>query len=351
HPELGGACRLLLSTGIETAQLATIMAIINATASSREFLKCVVNDDVRSKILELLLDFKPEMMQNFAAKGLVALVYSDFAQASWLVSQGLLPYLDKLCAKYRAAFGLFFARDSDAVDDDEEDDDDGGERSAVLVWANKRMGEYMSPASVLFSALQVYLSELERDHAHYFESSLAADAVAAVASFQMCLLAQISAYIMHVFDFGKNVRDCALESQANDDDLIPRTLAALRKPPALHCDKAEWARAAVNCFVATYYMRSNPSDPHLLAATEDAQRIVCKGRPIAKDADVSASKNHQWSAYVSDESPSSQQGGDKDVSAAPVFAGDMRNPRLRCTLPILRAALATLADSLEPGLA
>ncbi|KAJ1669574.1 hypothetical protein GGF38_002156, partial [Coemansia sp. RSA 25] len=45
HPEIAETCRLLLSTDIETAQLATIMAIINATASSREFLKGVVDDD------------------------------------------------------------------------------------------------------------------------------------------------------------------------------------------------------------------------------------------------------------------------------------------------------------------
>ncbi|KAJ2581979.1 hypothetical protein GGH95_001787, partial [Coemansia sp. RSA 1836] len=362
HPEIAETCRLLLSTDIETAQLATIMAIINATASSREFLKGVVDDDVRAKFLELLLDFKHDQLQTYAAKGLVALLYSGFVPTEWLVSQGLLPYLDKLCAKYRAAFSLFFL--PDLVDDD------GGERDAVLAWTTKRLSDHMNPASVLFTALQVYLAELEREHAHYLECSLAVDAVAAMGAFQMCLLAQISTYVMHIFNFGQTMLEYALldtrDSQASAG-MGPGALAALRKPPASHCDKAEWARVAVNCFVATYYLRS-PSDPHFLAAIEDSQRVVCNGKPepdatsIAKDVGISTGKDC-WRdatlnkpgrfAAASDEPSESQQGvrnEDEEASAAPVFTGDMRNSRLRCTLPILRIALATLADSLEPGL-
>ncbi|KAJ2747352.1 hypothetical protein GGI20_000603 [Coemansia sp. BCRC 34301] len=349
HSEIAETCRLLLSTDIETAQLATIMAIINATASSREFLKSVVDAGVRSKLLEFLLDFRREQMQAYAAKGLVALMFSDFVSAEWLVSRGLLPYLDKLSAKYRVAFGLFFDPDSAGGDDD------GGERDAVLAWTTKRLSDYMGPVSVLLTAVQVLLAELEREHAHYLECSLAADVVAAVGKFQMCLLAQISAYVMHVFDFGKTMHDYARDPQASAG--VGRgVLAPLRSPPAIHCDKAEWARAAVNSFVASYYMDS-PDDQHFLAANKDVHRVVCKGRPepasdlaIKEDA---AKRRLNRSAAIPGEAPTSQPGDgneDGEASAPPVFAGDMRNPRLRCTMPILRTALAMLADSLEPGL-
>ncbi|KAJ2866608.1 hypothetical protein GGH94_001415 [Coemansia aciculifera] len=352
HPEIAETCRMLLSTDIETAQLSTIMAIINATASSREFLKLVVDDDLCDRLYELVLDFKREHIQTYAAKCLVALMYNDFAPSIELVDQGFLPCLDELCDRYRVVLG--------AVSIPTIDDSDGSEGDASSTWVTKHLCQSMSTASVLFSALQVYLAEAERNHGHCLYSDLAIDAVATMSAFQMCLLAQISTYIMHIFDLGKAMHKYALDTSDTQESagVGPGVLPALRKPPASHCGKAEWARVAVNCFVATYYLRS-PSDPHFLAAIEDSRRIVCKNAesvvPIAKDVSTDASDS-SWmdvpkprlNEFVSDESASRR--GDEEETE-PAFTGDMRNPRLRCAMPILRATLATLADSLEPKLA
>ncbi|KAJ2063864.1 translation machinery-associated protein 20, partial [Coemansia sp. S2] len=344
HPEIAETCCMLLNTDIETAQLATIMAIINATASSREFLKLVVDDGMCSRLFELMLDFRHEHIQTYAAKCLVALMYNDFVPATELVDQGFLPCLNELCDKYWAVLG---AASTSAIED-------VGERDESSTWVTKRLCQSMSTASVLFSALQVYLAELERDHGYCLHSELAVDAVAALSAFQMCLLAQISTYIMHVFDLGKAMHEYALETCDSQANVGPGILTALRKPPALHC-KAEWARTAVNCFVATYYLRS-PSDPHFLAAIEDSRRIVCKSAESVAPIDVGTDASDScWvdvaiprlNEFVSDESASRN---DDEDGAEPAFTGDMRSPRLRCAMPIIRATLATLADSLEPKL-
>ncbi|KAJ2488637.1 hypothetical protein IWW37_004659 [Coemansia sp. RSA 2050] len=348
HPEIAETCRMLLNTDIETAQVASIMAIINATASSRQFLKLLVDADLRNRLLVLVLDFKRENVQIYAAKCLAALMYNGFMPAERLVVQVFIPCVDELCETYRAAFGTTFNTAESEVDD-------ASERDESAAGVAKRLGQCMSTADVLFSALQVYLAELDREHAHFLESQLAADAVAAMGAVQMCLLAQISAYVTHVLDLGKNMHEYALDSGDAHAGVGPGILAALRKPPAMHCSRAEWARVAVNCFVATYYLGS-PSDPHFLAAIEDSQRVVSKNAdsaPRATEGTGADGGDGCWydigkprlNEFLSDES-TSQSGDDGEPEHA--FAGDMPNPRLRCVMPILRTALSTLADSLEP---
>ncbi|KAJ2832303.1 hypothetical protein GGI24_001287, partial [Coemansia furcata] len=265
HPEIAETCRMLLGTDIETAQMATIMAIINATASSRAFLATLVDDGVRGRLFELLLDFRREAVQPYAAKCLVALMYGGFLDAEHVVARGLLPFLGELCDKYRALLGSVFMPGA-------EDDGDDGERDEASAWLAKRLLQSMSTASVLLSALQVYLAEPEL---HCLEGELAADAVAAMGAFQMCLLAQVATYLMQVLDLGKTTHEYANDAAEAHEDEGPGegVLAALRSPPASHCGRAEWARVAVNCLVAAYYLHS-PGDAHARAAAEDIKRVV-----------------------------------------------------------------------------
>ncbi|KAJ2810173.1 hypothetical protein H4S07_002821 [Coemansia furcata] len=330
HPEIAETCRMLLGTDIETAQMATIMAIVNATASSRAFLGTLVDDGVRGRLFELLLDFKRETVQPYAAKCLVALMYSGFLGAEQVVARGLLPFLDELGDKYRALLGAIFMPGAE--------DDDEGERDEASAWLGKRLLQSMSTASVLLSALQVYLAEAEH---HCLEGELAADAVAAMGAFQMCLLAQIATYLMQVLDLGNATHEYADDAAEAHEGEGPGVLAALRNPPASHCGKAEWARVAVNCLVAAYYLHS-PGDAHFRAAAEDCRRVVCTKAGSPDDGGWDDRGRRRLSRLVSNE-PEEEEG--------PGFAGDMRSARVRCVLPILRATLAALADSLEPKLA
>ncbi|KAJ2814808.1 hypothetical protein FBU31_007157, partial [Coemansia sp. 'formosensis'] len=102
---------------------------------------------------------------------------------------------------------------------------------------------------------------------------------------------------------------------------------------------AEWARVAVNCLVAAYYLHS-PSDAHFRAAAEDCRRVVCTGTQPSDDGGWDDRARPRLSRLVAD-----------GPEEGPGFAGDMRSARVRCVLPILRATLAALADSLEPKLA
>ncbi|KAJ2347970.1 hypothetical protein GGH91_001599, partial [Coemansia sp. RSA 2671] len=342
HPEIAETCRMLLNTDIEPALVSSVMAIINATASSREFLKLLVDDDLHNRLLVLMMDFSRESVQIYAAKCLAALMYSGLMPAERLVVQGFMPCVDEFCETYRAALAASFSI-AEADDDRERDESASG--------VAKRLGQSMGTVSVLFSALQVCLAELDREHAHFLESQLAADAVAALGAVQMCLLAQISAYVMHVLDLGKGMHEYAHDTGDTHAGVGAGVLAALRKPPALHCSKAEWARVAVNCFVATYHLDS-PSDPHFLAAIEDSQRVVTKNADSAAPTSEGAGADDSCWPDIGkprlNEFISNERGDDGESEA--VFVGDMRNPRLRCVMPILRVALSTLADSLEPKL-
>ncbi|KAJ2479138.1 hypothetical protein EV174_004105, partial [Coemansia sp. RSA 2320] len=357
YPDIATACHLLLSTDIENAQLSTAMAIINATATSRGFLKTVVNDDLHQKLLGILVDFKREQAQNYAAKCLVALLYSDFVPAELVVRKGLLPYLNELCASYQTVFGKFFP--CGVKDEDVED-------SELFKWQFKRLSHYLSTASVLLSALQLYLAEVNRQNSHYLADSLAADAVSALGAYQMCLLAQASAYIVLVLDFGNTMHDYIADADSTREEL--------KRPPVLRCSLSEWARSAVNCFIATYY-RHSTDDAHYQAAVEDGARVKRNALPVSAGSDAATHDidpscrawqdsttirldrtADRWTGTASADGAVHDQpksdGHDDDATTAALleFTGDMRDPKLRCTMPILRAVLGSLADSLEPGL-
>ncbi|KAJ1998434.1 hypothetical protein H4R26_005460, partial [Coemansia thaxteri] len=182
----------------------------------------------------------------------------------------------------------------------------------------------------------------------------------------MCLLAQASAYIVLVLDFGNTMHDYIADADSTREEL--------KRPPVLRCSLSEWARSAVNCFIATYY-RHSTDDAHYQAAVEDGARVKRNALPVSAGSDAATHDidpgcrawqdsttirldrtADRWTGTASADGAVHDQpksdGHDDDATTAALleFTGDMRDPKLRCTMPILRAVLGSLADSLEPGL-
>ncbi|KAJ2758272.1 hypothetical protein IWQ57_006876, partial [Coemansia nantahalensis] len=176
HPEIARACRQLMVSDVETAHLATIIAIINATATSRAFLRLIVDDGIRRQLLHMLADSARDTAQNYAAKGLVALLACGLAAPDDVVFHGLVPFLRRTASNIRAALTPHFARTA-------------GHSPLSITWGLAAISHHVSIANVLLTALRVFLATEERDAGHSLADERAADALAVLFEYQEALLA------------------------------------------------------------------------------------------------------------------------------------------------------------------
>ncbi|KAJ2178373.1 hypothetical protein GGF45_002882, partial [Coemansia sp. RSA 551] len=175
HDELAETCRLLMASDIENAHLAAIMAIINAAATSRAFVRLVVTDRVRVQLLDMLVDFSHDVTQSYAAKGLAALLPCALVSPDTLVFSGTVPFLQGVCTRY-----------ADALDMDSDGTLAGNENRAVNI------GRTNAVASVLLSVMPIFLATETRDRGHALAAVRTDDAYVALFSFQACLLAHMA---------------------------------------------------------------------------------------------------------------------------------------------------------------
>ncbi|KAJ1727577.1 hypothetical protein LPJ61_004499 [Coemansia biformis] len=336
HPEIAHACRLLMESNVETAHLATIIAIINATATSRAFLRLVVDDDIRQQLLHMLSDFSRDTAQNYASKGLVALLACGLAAPSDVVFHGLLPFLRRTAANFRVALAPYLAPAT-------------SQPALPAPWAFDSISRHVNITGVLLTALRVFLATEERDAAHFLAAGRTEDAVAALFDYQECLLAHLALCLAQVTDTATVVRDiergaAADESTARDRSsatLLVRARAGVPPPGGGSC-----MRLAVCAFVGTYHW-GHRDDLHFEAALDECRALLSTTRRhLLRPAAAAATARGQWQEAASRRRHS--QGSGHRKSAA--FDGDLRGPRLRCVLPAIYAMLGALADSLEPGL-
>ncbi|KAJ2820210.1 hypothetical protein IWW50_005146 [Coemansia erecta] len=304
HGELADTCRLLMASDIENAHLAAIMAIINAAATSRDFVRLVVTDRVRVQLLAMLVDFTRQPTQSYAAKGLAALLPCPLVRADTLVFSGTVPFLQSLCTRYADALNVGSIDTSG----------DGNESTAV------RLGLHCSVASVLLSALPLFLAAEARDHGHALATERADDACGVLFSFQACVLAHIAMCLEYLLD---------VRVQRTDR-------------------RAHTMRQTVNAFIIAYYA-DTPNDPHAQAAAAD-WRVLQQGGRIRHSVRMAGTGDDAWPndehlGFGDDARVDSES---KDDYAR--YTADLDSARVRCVLPVLRTALGVLADSLEPAL-
>ncbi|KAI8320853.1 hypothetical protein GQ54DRAFT_325603 [Martensiomyces pterosporus] len=365
YPEIAEACHLLMKTDVDGARLVTIMAIINATATSRAFLDKLIDDNMRRTLIDMLGDFSNEQAQNHAAKGLVALMYCDKITARELTFDALMPHLVRFNEVYRSIANAYFRRSDDRQ---------------TVDWGAKTFSYHLSTVSAILSALQVYLGEQQRGNCHYLACKSTDDVFAQLIEFQQNLLAHIAILMMHLLDLGKS--DAGGDGDPDDDspevqgkwsDLEIELLLALNGVIRTKRGKAECARSGINTFVTAYYIHSQ-NDPHFAAATEDNLLLLRDDRikPATRSQGGSlanvpwqdekirrrsqlaraackvsrqrmADKQPNTSVDIMADAGSSEENEEK-------YPGDLMQPRVRCLLPILRVLLSTLADTLEPSL-
>ncbi|KAJ2161039.1 hypothetical protein GGF46_001786 [Coemansia sp. RSA 552] len=364
HPEIAETCRLLMASDIENAHLAAIMAIINATATSRDFLEQVVTDPIRSQMLDMLIDFDHEPAQNYASKGLIALLSCEFIPADQIVFRGLVPYLHRIVKYYMAAFDpymrlrhpAFNANLADAV-------------AAAGDWSALRLCHHTGIASVLFTALQVYLAT-EDQRSHFLATEHTDEAIAALFDFQSCLLLQLALTLSHVLDIGEAQREYVRQARQSSSnargldvaDVLDSSLGSATKPIEPHSMRLE-----VNAFIIAYYLDCQ-DDPHFVVSLADSRKLqthtLRETVSHPAESEESGEDMAQWHdvppRYSAGSAPASTRQSTTDSlssekeedTGAPRkgFVGDMASQRLRCVLPALRIVLGALADSLEPCL-
>ncbi|KAJ1931592.1 hypothetical protein EC988_009737, partial [Linderina pennispora] len=149
YPELARACKILLAAEIPSAKSSAIMSIINATATSHQFMRLVADAEAVEILMDMMADNSEEQSQNYAAKGLTALLYSKRLDTESLVDASRL-FLVSLNESYKITIDAYFRNSSwrDPVE-----------------WGAKTFGLYLSTASVLMSPIQVLVSEASTDDA------------------------------------------------------------------------------------------------------------------------------------------------------------------------------------------
>ncbi|KAJ2681731.1 hypothetical protein H4R19_007276, partial [Coemansia spiralis] len=214
HPEIAGVCRQLMASGVEAAHLATIVAIINATATSRAFLRLVVDDGIRNQLLLMLADPARETAQIYAAKCLVALLPCGLAAPDNLVFQGLVPFLRRTTASFRSALTPHFMHSAT-------------HSPLSGAWAFEAIRHQVNTVDVLLTALRVFLATEERDSGHCLAAERSADVVAALFDYQEGLLAFLTLCLSHIVDTGPAVRDIAQVASSDDPAAPGRSTATL----------------------------------------------------------------------------------------------------------------------------
>ncbi|KAJ2139165.1 hypothetical protein GGH17_000704 [Coemansia sp. RSA 788] len=298
HDELAETCRLLMASDIENAHLAAIMAIINAAATSRAFVRLVVTDRVRVQLLDMLVDFSHDVTQSYAAKGLAALLPCALVSPDTLVFSGTVPFLQGVCTRY-----------ADALDMDSDGSLAGNENRAVNI------GRTNAVASVLLSVMPIFLATETRDRGHALAAVRTDDAYVALFSFQTCLLAHMALCLKYVLKVN-----------------VPRSDS-----------NTHAMRQTVNAFIIAYYA-DDSEDPHGRAAAAD-WRVLKQGGRIRHAARMASTGNDSWPR---DEWPSADSvESDNDNT---LLSETLKSARVRCVFLVLQTVLGVLGDSLEPAL-
>ncbi|KAJ1896510.1 hypothetical protein LPJ66_003943 [Kickxella alabastrina] len=304
-PTIATICVRLLMADVESAHLSAIMAVINATAMSRGFLKLLMADDaIKTRLVELALanGSTSGPMQSYVAKGLVALMYAGQVDAKDVVCNVVALLLRQMESMYLNTLELAFYPISDS-----------DEALSEIMPKGTRLGQQMNTALVLFSAIQVMVAQ----------QGMWTDASVLVFDplryFQMGLLGQLAAYIWY---------SCGL-----DADLM-KSLGI-------------WSSAVnmgVDAVVALYYVVvGEENDVHYRACRKPAQ--LSQEHTIRME-DISS--EHLWFSAVrkgrrlgtlyGDDPRAAGTGGD--------FPLGLRNMWLHSLLPMIQMPMGVLADSL-----
>ncbi|KAJ1766684.1 hypothetical protein IW140_006155 [Coemansia sp. RSA 1813] len=385
YPIVSSISYMLLKSNSSVAKLAMVVAIIRTTSRSRNYLTMFVDNEIINRIIHLVGDFSKDVIQNYSAKCLVALLYSDMVSKSTVFFSGLVPYLSRLNHIYCNDVGSFFCKDFVGVSYTE---DSRIFENMTTAWPKltiagigmsfNTLDNQLESARVLFSAMQLYLAECKDLDGHFLSDKKVDTAVNEFLNFQLTLLAQLAMYLMRYFDMWDDVQSFLDSHQASSINMDHDVALAFRRVIRAPRAREQHARASVNTFVMAYYLR-NQDDPHFRAAAKDNKTLLCRNHiirmrassPDASDMSLSSplSSSHRpdeisegrWtdvsgrikrkSKYVRSEpsKPSYQDSGDAG-DKEPEFTGILRDPRMRCLLPALYLVLDAFADSLGPGL-
>ncbi|KAJ1893862.1 hypothetical protein LPJ66_005515, partial [Kickxella alabastrina] len=304
-PTIATMCIRLLAADVESAHLSAIMAVINATATSRGFLRLLMADDaIKTRLVELVLTNGSSSgpTQSYAAKGLVALMYAGQVEAKGVVCNVLAPLLRQMESMYLNNLELAFYPVSDS-----------DEALSEIVSKGTKLGQRMNAALVLFSAMQVMVAQ----QGVWTDSNVLA--FDALGYFQMGLLGQLAAYIRY---------SCGL-----DADLM-KSLGI-------------WSSAVnmgVDAVVASYYVVvGEEDDAHCRACRKPAQlsqehKIHMEDISSERPWFSAVRKGRRLGTLCGDDSKAAGVGGD--------FPLGLRNTRLRSLLPMIQMTMGVLADSL-----
>ncbi|KAJ1895801.1 hypothetical protein LPJ66_004364 [Kickxella alabastrina] len=304
-PTIATICVRLLTADVESAHLSAIMAVINATAMSRGFLKLLMADDaIKTRLVELALanGSSSGPRQSYAAKSLVALMCAGQVDAKNAVCNVLVPLLRQMESMHLNTLELAFypIGDSDEVLNE-------------AATAGTKLGQWMNTALVLFSAMWVMVAQ----QGMWMDADMLA--FDALGYFQMGLLGQLAAYIRYL---------CGLD-------------ADLMKSLGIWSSAVNMGADAV---VASYYVVvGEEDDAHCRACRKPAQ--LSQEHKIHME-DISS--EHLWFSTVRKGRRLGPLYGD-DSRAAGIGGNSLlglRNTWLRSLLPMIQMTMGVLADSL-----
>ncbi|KAJ1801371.1 hypothetical protein LPJ59_000336 [Coemansia sp. RSA 2399] len=368
YPIVSNISSLLLKSNSSMAKLAMVVAIIRTTSRSRNYLKMFVDKEIINRVIQLVGDFSKDVIQNYSAKCLVALLYSNMVPRSTVFFSGLAPYLSRLNHLYWADVGTFFCKDLSGGSYTEEK---AIFNSMATTWPNLTMAgigmslntldNQLESARVLFSAMQLYFAERKAMDGHFLRGKKIDKVINEFMDFQMTLLAQAAMYLMRYFDLwedAQNFIDNEASGMSMDPDVALAFHRVIRAPRA----RNRYARASVNTFVMAYYLRSQ-DDPHFRAAADDNEMLMRRNHVVRMRANledpVGKAPAKRWTdpsdnirrrlskpVYSMPTRGASQGSGEREME----FTGILRDARMRCLLPALYLVLDAFADSLDPGL-
>ncbi|KAJ2615438.1 hypothetical protein H4S08_001242 [Coemansia sp. RSA 1365] len=332
HTVLADACRALATCDVENARLAALMALINASATSREFLRLAISRAVRQQIVRMVTDFDRELPRTYAAKALAALLAAAAVPSEMAVHQALVPFLNRVTTCLRVVYT--------PVLDGAPGDPWPASQLPEDSYSAQRLIPHLHAAVVLCSALHLRLAAEQHIHGH----ALAATAVIALPplfAFQQGVLTQLALCLR--FLLGVNAEIAAFVGACDpakfpDIDTLLFPARANNKRAVRH----HAMRLAVDAFVGAYYLPCR-ADPHFVAAAADSRDLLCSNVSHKLCLHSTRAAATSWlDIQVPRRSARSGREGD--------FDGGMENPRLRCMLPLLNATLAALAELLDPAL-
>ncbi|PIA16405.1 hypothetical protein COEREDRAFT_87104 [Coemansia reversa NRRL 1564] len=334
HTVLADACRALATCDVENARLAALMALINASATSREFLRLAVTRAVRQQIVRMATDFDRELPRTYAAKALAALLAAAAVPSEMVVHRALVPFLSRVTTCLRAVYT--------PVLDDAPCNPWPTSQLPEDSYSAQRLIPHLHAAAVLCSALHLRLATEQRIHGHALAAT-AAIALPPLFAFQQGVLTQLALSLR--FLLGVNAEVAAFvgacdPAKISDIDTLLFPARADNKRSVRH----HTMRLAVDAFVGAYYLPCR-ADSHFIAAAADSRALLCSNvsHKLCLNSTTAAAAAAPWlDTHVPRRSGRGGREGD--------FDGGMENPRLRCMFPLLNATLGALAELLNPAL-